>query len=145
MSQPRYNEALQAFVRKWRPNKPELDQRFMSDLRDLLSAILTPPRNVFDVETILSDSGGKVVVRLADYEAQLHPVQAHHLALSLMEAAASARIESWLLLFMREDTQLPKEVVVNMISAFRAFRVEELRKELDGDLAKQTVPPKEKG
>lgn len=142
MSQPRYNQQLQEFIRQWRPNKPELDQRFMEDVRHLMQAILKPPTETFEVETILTPGGGKVVVRLADYEAQIDPVQAHHLALSLIEAAASARIESWLFRFMAEETELPQNVTVNMIAAFRAYRVAELKKELEGDLAKQTVLPK---
>jgi hypothetical protein len=140
MAQPRYNEELQNFIRQWRPNDPELDERFIGDVRKLLEAILKPPANLFEVETILTPGGGKVIVRLGDYEAQLEPVAAHHLALSLIEAAASARIESWLFRFMNEQTKLPDEITVQMIAAFRQYRVEELQKELAGDLAKQTVP-----
>jgi hypothetical protein len=90
----------------------------------------------------LSPAGGKVVVRLADYEAQLEPVAAHHLALSLIEAAASARIESWLFRFMSEETKLDQERTVQMIAAFRAYRVAEMEKELQGELSKQGVIPK---
>src|SRR4249920_1172754 len=95
MSQPRYNAALQEFIRQWRPNDPELDKRFVDAIRQLVAAILVPPAGAFEVETILSPSGGKVVLRLADYEAQLDPLDAQHLALSLVEAATSARTESW--------------------------------------------------
>lgn len=143
MAQPRYTEVLQRFIQQWLPNDPELDKRFREDVRKLLEAILKPPANVFDVETILTPAGGKVVVRLGDYEAQLEPVAAHHLALSLIEGAASARIESWLFRFMHENTELPDEVTVSMIAAFRHYRVEELQKELAGDLAKQGTLPKD--
>src|SRR6187455_1827359 len=109
MPQPRYNAALQAFIKQWWPNDPDLDKRFLDDVRRLIEAILKPPATVFEVETILSPSGGKVVVRLGDYEAQFDPLDAQHLALSLMEAATSARTESFLFRFLREKMKSPHE------------------------------------
>lgn len=144
MSQPRYSAALQEFIRQWRPNDPELDKRFIESVRTLVAAILAPPAGAFEVETILSPTGGKVVVRVADYEAQLDPLDAQHLALSLMEAATSARTESWLFRFMGEQMQLPAEMAARMIGEFRHYRMEEMQHELDGDFEKRSVPIKEK-
>jgi len=93
MAQPRYNDAMQRFLRQWRPNDPDLDKRFMKDMRVLLAAILAPPANTFEVETILTETGGKVVVRLGDYEAQLDPLDAQHLGISIIEGSTSARME----------------------------------------------------
>ena len=87
MAQPRYSAALQEFIRQWRPHEPELDKRFIDAIRQLVEAILRPPAGAFEVETILAPSGGKVILRLGDYEAQLAPLDAQHLALSLVEAA----------------------------------------------------------
>jgi len=140
MPQPRYNDALQAFVKQWRPNDPELDKRFLDDVRQLLAAVLKPPANVFEVETILSPSGGKVVLRLGDYEAQLDPLDAQHLALSLMEAATSARTESFLFRFLLERVAFPPDHATLMIGEFRHYRAEEMQKELDGDFEKRSVP-----
>lgn len=144
MSQPRYNQQLQEFIRQWRPNDKELDKRFMDDVRKLLSAVLSPPAGgAFEVGGIITPKGGAVTIRVGDYEAQLDPVQAHHLALSLMESASSVRIESLFFRFMREETQLPDEVSVGMIDMFRKYRIELLQQELAGELAKQTVIPKD--
>lgn len=143
MSQPRYDRQLKEFIHQWRPNKPELDQRFMDDVKALLAAILRPPSDVFEVETILTPAGGKVVCRLGDYEAQLDPVQAHHLALSLIEGASSARLESLLYKYMREAVEVPEDKTLQMIAIFRGYRTEEMRKEFEGELAKQTVIPKD--
>jgi len=139
MPQPRYNDALQAFIKQWRPNDPELDKRFLDDVRQLLAAVLKPPANVFEVETILSPSGGKVVLRLGDYEAQLDPLDAQHLALSLMEAATSARTESFLFRFLLERVAFPHDHATLMIGEFRHYRAEEMQKELDGDFEKRSV------
>lgn len=140
MPQPRYNDALQAFIKQWRPNDPELDRLFIEAVRWLLASVLKPPANIFEVETILSPSGGKVVVRLGDYEAQIDPLDAQHLALSLMEAATSARTESFLYRFMLDQTKIPHEHATMMIGEFRSYRMEEMQKELDGDFEKRSVP-----
>jgi hypothetical protein len=139
MSQPRYNAALQEFIRQWRPNDPKLNERFMDSIKDLLTAILKPPANVFEVETILSESGGKVVVRLGDYEAQLDPLDAQHLALSLVEGATSARTESWLFRFMGEQLDAPPQIAAKMVGDFRSYRMEEMQKELAGDFERRSV------
>jgi hypothetical protein len=141
MAQPRYNAALQEFIRQWRPHDPELDKRFIEGIKHLLAAILKPPANVFEVETILSDSGGKVVVRLGDYAPQLDPLDAQHLALSLMEAATSARTESWLMRFLLERLSTDHDVAARMIAEFRGYRVEEMERELAGDFERRSVPP----
>ena len=141
MAQPRYNEILQTFLHNWMPNDQALNERFVADVRALVAAIVTPPGDAFEVTTLLSRDGGKVVCRLGDYEVQLQPVGAHHLALSLIEAAASARIESYLFQFISNEINLPKDAAANMIGAFRQYRVEELEKELAGDLAKQGKLP----
>jgi len=129
MAQPRYNAVLQGFIRQWRPNDAELDKRFMDDIRSLLEAILKPPANVFEVETILSDAGGKVVIRLGDYEAQLDPLDAQHLGISIIEAATSARTESWLTRFLLERLTLPHEVATQMIAESRGYRVAEMQRQ----------------
>lgn len=134
MAQPRYNTALQEFIRDWRPNKAELGDRFIDAVRRLVAAILTPPVNVFEVETILTPDGGKVVLRLADYEAQIRPVEAQHLALSLVEAASSARTESWLVMFLQEELEIDAEMSARVIGRFREYRVNELRRDLQADL-----------
>lgn len=139
MAQPRYNAALQEFIRQWRPNDPELDKRFVDGVRDLLAAILKPPANLFEVETILTPRGGKVVVRLADYEAQLDPLDAQHLALSLVEAATSARLESWLTRFLQEQLDADATAAGRMIGEFRNYRTEEMEKELAGDFARRSA------
>jgi hypothetical protein len=144
MSQQRYNTALQEFIRQWRPNNPELDKRFIDSVRQLLAAILTPPASVFEVGTILSPTGGKVTVRVADFEAQLDPLDAQHLALSLLEAAASARVESQLFRFVRERLDLDHDRAAMMIAEFRHYRMEEMQRELDGDFARRTVIPDQK-
>jgi hypothetical protein len=140
MPQPRYNAALQSFIKAWRPNDPELDKRFVDDVRQLLASVLKPPAAVFEVETILSPKGGKVVLRLADYEAQIDPLDAQHLALSLMEAATAARTESFLFRFLLEKMESPDEHAALMIGEFRHYRMEEMQKELDGDFEKRSVP-----
>lgn len=140
MPQPRYNDALHAFMKQWCPNDPDLNKRFLDDVRQLVAAILKPPSAVFEVETILSPSGGKVVVRLADYEAQLDPLDAQHLALSLMEAATSARTESFLYRFLGERMEAPDEHAAMLIGQFRHYRMEEMQKELDGDFEKRSIP-----
>lgn len=140
MAQPRYNAALQNFLRDWKPNEPELDRRFIDAVRVLLAAVLQPPEHVFEVETILSPVGGRVVVRLADYEAQLDPLDAHHLALSLVEAAASARTESWLMRWIKGNVSSEINVAAGIVGDFRKFRTEEMQRELDGDLAKRSAP-----
>jgi hypothetical protein len=140
MSQPRYNAALQEFIRQWRPHHPaDLDKRFVDEVRKLVAAILVPPAGAFEVETILSPSGGKVVLRLADYEAQLDPLDAQHLALSLVEAATSARTESWLYRFMGERVDVGPEIATRMIAEFRNYRVEEMQHEMDGDFERRSV------
>ncbi len=140
MAQPRYNDALQAFIRDWHPNDPELDKRFIEAVRGLLAAVLKPPMNVFEVETILCPAGGKVIVRLADYEAQLQPLDAQHLALALIEAATAARTESWLMEFMQTDLGLGAEDGARMISAFRNYRIEEIQREVSGDFKRRSEP-----
>lgn len=140
MAQPRYNAVLQEFIRQWRPNNPELDKRFIESIRQLVAAIVAPPAGAFEVETILSDRGGSVVVRLADYEAQLDPLDAQHLALSLMEAATSARTESWLMRFLLQRLEVGNEVAARMIGEFRNYRTEEMQRELGGDFERRSVP-----
>ena len=139
MAQPRYNAALQEFIRQWRPNDPELDKRFVDGVRDLLAAILKPPANLFEVETILTPRGGKVVVRLADYEAQLDPLDAQHLALSLVEAATAARTESWLARFVCETFAADELVSARIVGEFRNYRTEEMQKELQGDFERRSA------
>jgi len=135
MAQPRYNDALQRFIRAWRPNDAELDARFIADVRALLSAVLSPPASMFEVETILSPEGGKVVVRLGDYEAQLDPLDAQRLALALVEAAASARAESWLVKFLQEQLEVEMGAAARVIASFRDYRVAEMQRELTADMA----------
>jgi hypothetical protein len=139
LSQPRYNAALQEFIRQWRPNDPELDKRFMTGIKDLLAAILKPSANVFEVETILSESGGKVIVRLGDYEAQLDPLDAQHLALSLVESATSARTESWMYRFMLEELDTDPVMAARMVGEFRNYRIKEMQRELAGDFERRSV------
>ena len=140
MAQPRYNAALQEFIRDWRPNKGELGDRFIDAVRRLVAAIVSPPAGgAVEVETILTPAGGKVVLRLADYEVQLEPVAAHHLALSLVEGAASARVESWLVRFLQEELEIETEVSARVIKRFREYRIAELQAELDGELGRQTA------
>jgi hypothetical protein len=141
MAQPRYNAALQEFIRQWRPNDPELNKRFMEGVKTLLAAILAPPASVFEVETILSDAGGKVVIRLGDYEAQLDPLDAQHLGISIIEATTAARTESWLQRFLIERLEAGQEAAVQTIAAFRSYRVEEMQRELAGDFEKRNVIP----
>ena len=140
MAQPRYSDQLKRFINQWRPNNPELDKRFTEDVRALVAAIVTPPAGAFEVETILTDKGGVVILRVADYEAQLEPLNAQHLALSLVEAATSARLESWLSRFMQEQINLDRERALGMIAHFRQYRTEEMQKELEGDFEKRSVP-----
>jgi hypothetical protein len=142
MAQPRYSDELKRFIQQWRPNDPALDKRFMDDIRTLLAAILKPPANVFEVETILSDSGGKVVIRLGDYEAQLDPLDAQHLAISIIEASTSTRVESWLQRFLIERLEAGNVAAVQTIAAFRSYRVDEMERELAGDFERRSVPPK---
>jgi hypothetical protein len=142
MAQPRYSDTLKEFIRQWRPNDPELDKKFMEGIKDLLAAILKPPSNVFEVETILSDKGGKVVVRLGDYEAQLDPLDAQHLALSLVEGATSARTESWMYRFMCERLEQAPQLAAMMVGDFRHYRMEEMQREIGGDFERRDVPPK---
>jgi hypothetical protein len=134
-------DALQAFIRQWRPNDPELDRQFVEGIRKLLAAVLTPPANVFEVTTILSEKGGKVVVRLADYEAALDPLDAQHLALSLVEAATSARTESWLFRFLQEQVDLDANRAARVIGEFRNYRTEEMQRELAGDFERRSAVP----
>ena len=141
MPQPRYNNALQAFIKRWRPNDPELDKDFIGAVRELLAAVLTPPAGVFEVENILSERGGKVVLRLGDHEAQMDPRDAQHLALSLMEAATAARTESFLMRYLRERLELDAQRGAMMIGEFRNYRIEEMQRELDGDFARRGVIP----
>jgi hypothetical protein len=143
MAEPRYDQALKKFIRDWRPNDPELDTRFVEAVRELLAAILKPPANVFDVATILSPTGGKVVVRLGDYEAQMDPLDAQHLALSLLEASAAGRLESFLCRFLLDRLALDQEHMGRMIAEFRHYRIEEMERELAGDFARRGVIPEE--
>jgi hypothetical protein len=140
LAQPRYSEALKRFIHDWRPNDPELDKRFSEAVRQLVEAIVQPPAGAFEVGTILTPAGGKVIVHLADYEAQLAPLDAQHLALSLVEAATSARTESWMFRFMLERVELDQERAAQMIGEFRHYRMEEMQREIDGDFAKRSVP-----
>jgi len=110
----------------------------MQDIRGLLAAILKPPLTVFEVTTILSPNGGKVVVRLGDYEAQLDPLEAQHLGLSLIEAATAARFLSR---FLKENVEVEDAQVIGLIGSFRDFRIEEMQRELAGDLERRSVPP----
>jgi len=135
-----YNAELQEFIRLWRPNDPEADKRFVEGVRSLIQAILKPPTNTIEVTNILSPTGGKVCVRLGDYEAQLDPLDAQHLALSLIESATGARTESWMYRFLREHAGMPDEMCVRMIGEFRNYRAEEMQKELAGDFEKRSVP-----
>jgi hypothetical protein len=134
MAQPRYNAALQAFIRDWRPNVPEIDDKFIQAVRGLVAAILCPPAGEFEVETILSNDGGKVILRLADYEAQLQPLDAQRLALALVEAAASARTESWLVKFLQEQLEVEMGAAARVIASFRDYRTSEMQRELDADM-----------
>lgn len=131
---------MQEFIKQWRPNDPELDKQFIQGVRALLAAALSPPAGVFEVETILSDAGGKVVLRLADYEAQLAPLDAQHLALSLVEAATSARTESWMYRFMQEELDADPTVAALMVGEFRNYRTEEMQRELAGDFERRSAP-----
>lgn len=137
MAQPRYNAALQAFISDWRPNTPELDARFIDAVRGLVAAIVSPAAGVFEVETILSPAGGKVIVRLGGYEAQLDPLDAQRFALSLMEASASARMESWLVRFLQEQLECEMGAAARVIASFRDYRVEEMQRELAADIERQ--------
>jgi hypothetical protein len=139
MAQPRYSAALQEFIRQWRPHEPELDKRFIDAIRQLVEAILRPPAGAFEVETILAPDGGKVILRLGDYEAQLAPLDAQHLALSLVEAATSARTESWLFRFLREQVDLDQERAARVIGEFRHYRAEEMQRELAGDFERRSA------
>ncbi len=144
MAQPRYSDALKEFLRQWRPNDPELDKRFTEAVRQLVAAIVRPPAGPFEVETILTPDGGAVVLRLADYEAQLHPLNAQHLALSLVEAATSCRTESWLFRFLLEHIELDNDRAAGVIGQFRHYRMAEMQRELDGDFEKRSVPVEKK-
>jgi hypothetical protein len=139
MPQPRYSEALKKFIHDWRPHDPQLDQRFIEAVRQLVAAIVSPPAGQFEVETILSPTGGKVVLRVADYEAQIAPLDAQHLALSLVEAATAARTESWLFRFLLEQVDLDAERAARVIGEFRNYRTEEMQRELDGDFARRSA------
>jgi hypothetical protein len=141
MAQPRYSDQLKRFIQQWRPNDPALDERFMSDIRGLVAAIVSPPASVFEVTTILSADGGKVVVRLGDYEAQLDPLDSQHLGLSLIEAATAARTESFLARFLKENVEVEDVQVAGLIGSFRDYRIEEMQRELAGDLERRSVPP----
>lgn len=141
MAQPRYDQELKRFIQQWRPNDPALDERFMQDIRGLLAAIVKPPASVFEVTTILTPDGGKVVVRLGDYEAQVDPLEAQHLGLSLIEAATAARTESFLSRFLKENVEVEDAQVFGLIGSFRNFRIEEMQRELAGDLEKRNVIP----
>ncbi|HKE24945.1 MAG TPA: hypothetical protein VKB88_21430 [Bryobacteraceae bacterium] len=144
MAEPRYSQALQQFIHDWRPNDPELDKRFLADIKELLAAILKPPASVFEVNTILSSvGGGKVVLRLGEYEAQMDPLDAQHLALSLMEGASAARLESMLSQFFMEKLGASQEHLGLVLAHFRHYRIEEMQKELDGEFAKRGVIPPE--
>jgi len=77
---------------------------------------------MFQVETILSETGGKVIVRLAEYEAQLDPLDAQRFALALVEAAASARAESWLVKFLQEQLEVEIGAAARVIASFRDYR-----------------------
>jgi hypothetical protein len=134
MAQPRYNARLQAFIREWRPNSPELDGKFMDSVRGLVSAIVSPAVAAFEVETILSNDGGKVVVRLGDYEAQLAPVEAQRFALALVEAATSARTESWLVRFLNDELEVTGGAAARIIASFRDYRIGEMQRELAADM-----------
>ncbi len=142
MAQPRYNAALQEFMRQWHPNDPELNQRFIADIKALLAAVLAPPQAQFEVTTILTQDGGKVVARLGEYEAQMDPLDSQHLGLSLIEAATAARTESFLQRFLHENIGLDDApaAVAGMIGAFRNYRIEEMERELTGDLEKRSRP-----
>jgi hypothetical protein len=144
LSQPRYHAALQEFLRQWRPNDPELDKRFVESIRKLVQAILQPPAAVFEVENILTADGGKVILRLGDYEAQLSPLDAQHLALSLVEASTGARTESWLYRFLLERLEADHERAGMVIAEFRHYRIEEMQRELNGDFERRSVPLGEK-
>jgi len=141
MAQPRYSDQLKRFIQQWRPNDPALDERFMSDIRGLVAAIVSPPASVFEVTTILSADGGKVVVRLGDYEAQLDPLDSQHLGLSLIEAATAARTESFLSRFLKENVEVEDAQVVGLIGSFRDYRIKEMQSELAGDFERRSVPP----
>lgn len=79
-----------------------------------------------------------MVVRLGDYEAQLDPLDAQHLALSLVEGATSARTESWLYRFMGDQLDAPPQVAAKMVGEFRNYRIEEMEKELAGDFERRS-------
>ena len=103
-------------------------------MKGLVAAIVCPPAGVFEVETILSEAGGKVVVRLGDYEAQLAPVEAQRLALALVEAATSARTESWLMRFLNDELDVTGGAAARVIGSFRDYRVGEMQRELAEDI-----------
>jgi hypothetical protein len=140
MAQPRYNAALQAFIRDWRPNSPELDGRFIDAVHGLVAAIVSPAAGVFEVETILSPAGGKVIVRLGGYEAQLDPLDAQRFALALVEAATAARTETWLVRFLRDKLDVEMGTAAHVIANFRDYRVEEMQRELAADMAPAAAP-----
>ena len=141
MAQPRYNDALQKFISQWRPNSAELDARFIADVRALLAAVLSPPAGAFEVETILSSDGGKVILRLADYEAQLQPLDSQRLALALFEASASARSESWLAKFLQDEMEVELGTAARVIASFRDYRIEEMQRELDAGMERPAAAP----
>ena len=140
MAQPRYTAALQAFIREWRPNSA-LDDKFIQAVRGLVAAIVSPAVAAFEVETILSEAGGKVVVRLGDYEAQLAPIEAQRLALALVEAATSARTESWLMRFLNDELDVTGGAAARVIGSFRDYRVEEMQRELAADMPAPAAAP----
>jgi len=77
---------------------------------------------MFQVETVLAPDGGKVVIRLDDYEAQLAPLDAQRFALALVEAAAAARAESWLVQFLQTQLQVELGAAARVIASFRDYR-----------------------
>lgn len=141
MAQPRYDQELKRFIQQWRPNDPALDERFMQDIKGLLAAIVSPPASVFEISTILSPDGGKVVVRLGDYEAQMDPLDAQHLGISLIEAATAARTESFLSRFLKENVEVEDIQVAGLIGSFRDFRIQEMQREMAGDFERRSVLP----
>ena len=129
-------------MRQWHPNDPALNERFITDIKALLAAVLAPPEAQFEVTTILTPGGGKVVARLGEYEAQMDPLDSQHLGLSLIEAATAARTESFLQRFLREIVDVDDAQIAGMIGAFRDYRIEEMQRELAGDLEKRSIPLK---
>jgi hypothetical protein len=68
-------------------------------------------------------------------------LDSQHLGLSLIEAATAARTESFLARFLKENVEVEDVQVAGLIGSFRDYRIEEMQRELAGDLERRSVPP----